>query len=774
MPEESFLDYLIDLENRLLHIANWHADYLFSFYNTNKNAFKRNIMNPNAGVGLTSTCYAIASILQNPITTKKFKELAKDEKVYEKIYEFILEKIWRTSNLEPFNIYTIPIVLLAVTKLDDETNKLKESIDWKIFLSLHKLIKNIKNQGPNGEYNGAAKYDREHPVSSFLTHRALESLSHIRDKFEKFDKIDLKNQLERCKENVENVELYKKENAPPHEKETKLDDDELKINYQLDSVNNFQQKQIIKEFLAIDNNFDFVKEIKVVEKISTKWALEKLNEQFSYYDSKDTTRQDPTRTVYSLAIYDKYWEDTFEKDTNKQIINSAISHIFDDQQDDGLWGKYLPVLSIPKYQGNVYPFSLATLDTLLTVSKPTTSIVKNFKENIERSLDWITTNKRHSVKRKIFGWRSNHAPDPDGPPEAWSTSLIFDLINHLLIVVRKHINTEIIQDFEGYSSEYIENNQEFRKLDKFLDCNVLTKKDNNTHYYKLKEIIEKMFTKVTPDSRTVFSSIFFGPPGTRKTSLVRSIAREMEWNYVEIRTSHLAREGRDKVTASIGNIFQKLNHLENAVILLDEIDEFIKKRDNPDLDNRLMTNEMLTRLQDLHDKGKCIVIINTNNIESIDDAISRPGRIDCKLCIGTPDLKNYKEIAQNIEKKYNKKKLQHITKILDKQHNSISDLICDSVTSTTYNEKIRFFTIKEWENFVYELLATVSQRNHEKDFNMNKKQELFDTTLAEWVDSIIMRKSDKSESPYKKYIDHEFDSRIPPEIISNLDIHTTP
>jgi SpoVK/Ycf46/Vps4 family AAA+-type ATPase len=87
-------------------------------------------------------------------------------------------------------------------------------------------------------------------------------------------------------------------------------------------------------------------------------------------------------------------------------------------------------------------------------------------------------------------------------------------------------------------------------------------------------------------------------------------------------------------------IFERLKALEKTIILFDEIEEFCLDRENDKLamESRMLTTAMLTQLNDLRRQQSCIFIVATNRIRSFDSAVTRPGRFDMLLFVGTPNL----------------------------------------------------------------------------------------------------------------------------------------
>jgi SpoVK/Ycf46/Vps4 family AAA+-type ATPase len=80
--------------------------------------------------------------------------------------------------------------------------------------------------------------------------------------------------------------------------------------------------------------------------------------------------------------------------------------------------------------------------------------------------------------------------------------------------------------------------------------------------------------------------------------------------------------------------------LNKCIVLFDEIEEFALDRENPGLsmESRMLTTAMLTAINDLRRSRQCIFFIATNRLRAFDSAITRPGRFDMQLFVGTPNL----------------------------------------------------------------------------------------------------------------------------------------
>jgi cell division protease FtsH len=149
--------------------------------------------------------------------------------------------------------------------------------------------------------------------------------------------------------------------------------------------------------------------------------------------------------------------------------------------------------------------------------------------------------------------------------------------------------------------------------------------------------------------------LLYGPPGTGKTLMAKAIAGEANVPFYAMSGSDFVQMYVGVGASRIRNLFNKAKKNEKAVIFIDEIDAIGKKRarnvsaSNDERDQTL--NALLTEMSGFHDNQGIIVIGATNRLDTLDEALLRPGRFDRHIEIGLPDVNARKHILSLYAKK---------------------------------------------------------------------------------------------------------------------------
>lgn len=137
--------------------------------------------------------------------------------------------------------------------------------------------------------------------------------------------------------------------------------------------------------------------------------------------------------------------------------------------------------------------------------------------------------------------------------------------------------------------------------------------------------------------------ILFGPPGTGKTLMARALAAEADVPFFAVNGSDFVQIYVGVGAGRIRDLFKKAREKEKAVIFIDEIDAIGKKRSSRadgGSDERDQTlNALLSEMSGFKENHGIIVLAATNRLDTLDEALLRPGRFDRHIEIGLPDVK---------------------------------------------------------------------------------------------------------------------------------------
>lgn len=148
--------------------------------------------------------------------------------------------------------------------------------------------------------------------------------------------------------------------------------------------------------------------------------------------------------------------------------------------------------------------------------------------------------------------------------------------------------------------------------------------------------------------------LLVGPPGTGKTMLAKAVAGEANVPFFSISGSEFVEMFVGMGASKVRDLFRQAKEKAPCIVFIDEIDAIGKKRDGQigGNDEREQTlNQLLTEMDGFEGNNGVIILAATNRPESLDPALTRPGRFDRRIPVELPDLKGREEILKVHSKK---------------------------------------------------------------------------------------------------------------------------
>ena len=149
--------------------------------------------------------------------------------------------------------------------------------------------------------------------------------------------------------------------------------------------------------------------------------------------------------------------------------------------------------------------------------------------------------------------------------------------------------------------------------------------------------------------------LLVGPPGTGKTMLAKAVAGESNVPFFSISGSEFVEMFVGMGASKVRDLFRQAKEKAPCIVFIDEIDAIGQKRNSGQMggnDEREQTlNQLLTEMDGFEGNTGVIILAATNRPDSLDPALTRPGRFDRRVPVELPDLKGREEILKVHAKK---------------------------------------------------------------------------------------------------------------------------
>ena len=211
--------------------------------------------------------------------------------------------------------------------------------------------------------------------------------------------------------------------------------------------------------------------------------------------------------------------------------------------------------------------------------------------------------------------------------------------------------------------------------------------------------------------------LLVGPPGTGKTMLAKAVAGEANVPFFSMSGSEFVEMFVGMGASKVRDLFRQAKEKAPCIVFIDEIDAIGQKRDGRvgGNDEREQTlNQLLTEMDGFETNNGVIILAAANRPESLDPALTRPGRFDRRVPVELPDLKGREEILKVHAKKVKLDETVDFNKIARMASGASGAELANIVNEAALRavrENRRFVTQADLEESIEVVIAGYQKKN---------------------------------------------------------------
>ncbi|RVX19610.1 26S proteasome regulatory subunit 8-like A [Vitis vinifera] len=218
--------------------------------------------------------------------------------------------------------------------------------------------------------------------------------------------------------------------------------------------------------------------------------------------------------------------------------------------------------------------------------------------------------------------------------------------------------------------------------------------------------------------------LLYGPPGTGKTLLARAVAHHTDCTFIRVSGSELVQKYIGEGSRMVRELFVMAREHAPSIIFMDEIDSIGSARmesgtGNGDSEVQRTMLELLNQLDGFEASNKIKVLMATNRIDILDQALLRPGRIDRKIEFPNPNEESRFDILKIHSRKMNLMRGIDLKKIAEKMNGASGaelKAVCTEAGMFALRERRVHVTQEDFEMAV----AKVMKKETEKNMSLRK------------------------------------------------------